>query len=104
MADKELLEKLRFFGLLNFFHSYHSSPGDQPEGKAKIILEILKSLNLTKENALMIGDSFFYDYLAVKNVGVDALFIKNEYAKMPNEIPKNLQTIKEVSEVLSILT
>lgn len=104
VANEELREKLEFFDLLDLFHSYRSSPGDRPEGKGELMLEIIASLNLTKDDALMVGDSFFYDYLAAKNVGIDALFIENECAKMPDEIPKDLQTIKEVSDLVDILT
>ncbi len=103
VADKELREKLEFFDLLKFFHSYRSSPGDRSEGKGELVLEILESLHLTKDEALMVGDSYFYDYLAARSVGVDAFFIENESAKMPEEIPNDLKVIKEVSDILNIL-
>lgn len=103
VANKELRGKLEFFDLLDLFHSFHSTPGDLPEGKGALMLELIKSLNLTKDDALMVGDSYFYDYLAAKNVGIDAYFIENESAKMPDEIPKDLQTIKEVSDLLDML-
>ncbi len=103
VADKELREKLEFFGLLDLFHSYRSSPGDRPEGKGELMLEILESLHLTKDGALMVGDSYFYDYLAAKDIGIDAFFIENEYAKMPEEILADVQIIREVSDLLDIL-
>lgn len=103
VANKELQEKLEFFGLLDLFHSYCSSPGDRSEGKGELMLEILESLHLTKDGALMVGDSYFYDYLAAKDIGIDAFFIENEYAKMPEEIPADVQIIREVSDLLDIL-
>lgn len=103
VANEELREKLEFFGLLELFHSYRSSPGDRPEGKGALILEILELLHLPKNDALMVGDSYLYDYLAAKDVGIDALFIENEYAKMPEEIPNDLKILKEVSDLLDIL-
>lgn len=103
VANKELRERLEFFGLLELFHSYRSSPGDRPEGKGERMLEIIELLHLTKSDALMVGDSYSYDYLAAKDVGIDALFIENEYAKMPEEIPTDLQVIREVSDLLNIL-
>ena len=102
-ADKELRERLEFFDLLELFHSYRSSQGDNPEGKGELMLEILESLKLAKEDALMVGDSYFYDYLAAKNVGIEALFIENTYARMPDERPEDLQTINEVSDLMDIL-
>lgn len=102
-AVAELREKLEFFNILDLFHSYRSSPGDRPDGKGEIMLEVIDSLGFAKDDALMIGDSFFYDYLAAKNIGVDAFFIENECAKMPDIIPKDLQKIKEVRDILDIL-
>jgi len=103
VADEEMREKLEFFDLLSLFRAYRSSPGDRPEGKGELMLEIIKSLGLTKDDALMVGDSYFYDYLAAKNVGIDAFFIENGSAKMPKEVPKDLKSIKEVSDLLEIL-
>jgi len=103
VANEELREKLEFFGLLDLFHSYRSSPGDRPEGKGELMLEIIETLHLTRNDALMVGDSYSYDYLAAKDVGIDAFFIENEYAKMPEEIPIDVPVIKEASDLLDIL-
>lgn len=103
IAIKEIKERLEHFGLASLFYAYRSSSGDDPNGKATIILEILSSLGLQKEDALMVGDSYFYDYLAAKNIGIDALFIENTSSKMPDEVPVDLQSIKEVHELLDIL-
>lgn len=104
MAIKEIKERLEYFGLTSLFYAHRSSDGNDPNGKASIILEILSLLGLQREDALMVGDSYFYDYLAARNVGVDALFIENNVSKMPDEIPQDLQSIKEVHELIDILT
>jgi phosphoglycolate phosphatase-like HAD superfamily hydrolase len=103
VAIKEMKERLEYFGLSSLFYAYRSSSGDDPNGKASIMLEILSSLGLGKEDALMVGDSYFYDYLAAKNIGVDAFFIENSVSKMPEEIPQDLKSIKEIHELLDIL-
>ena len=103
IAVGEIKERLEYFGLINLFHSYRASLGSDPQGKAEIMLEIIEVLNLNKEDALMVGDSYFYDYVAAKNVGIDAFFIENEVSKMPEELPSDFQTIKEVSDILDIL-
>ncbi len=103
VAIKEIKERLGHFGLISLFHSCRSSAGDNPEGKAEIMLEILTDLGLEKSDALMVGDSYFYDYLSAKNIGVDAFFIENTISKMPEEIPGDIQTIREVSDLLDIL-
>jgi len=104
VAIKEIKERLEHFGLASLFYTYRSSAGSNPNGKASIILEILSSLGLDKKDALMVGDSYFYDYLAAKDMGVDAFFIENRVSKMPDEIPSDLQSIKEVHELIDILS
>lgn len=103
IALKEIKDRLKHFGLMSLFYAYRASDGNDQDGKASIILEILASLGLQKEDALMVGDSYFYDYLVAKNIGVDALFIENSVSKMPDEIPKDLHSIKEIHELLDIL-
>ena len=41
-----------------------------------------------------------FDYLAAKNIGVDALWIENPVSKIPEEIPNDLRSVKELSEML----
>jgi len=103
VALKELSERLEHFGLMHLFHSYRASEGHDPLGKAAIILDVIKELNLTKEDALMIGDSYYYDYDAPRKAGIDAFFIENEVSTMPEVTPADLQTIREVSDLIAIL-
>lgn len=103
LALKEIKKRLEHFGLIDLFYSYHSSKGDNPDDKAGVMLEVLEKLELQKSDALMVGDSYFYDYLAAKNVGIDAFFITNSAAKMPDTIPTDLRSITEVSDLLAIL-
>jgi phosphoglycolate phosphatase-like HAD superfamily hydrolase len=103
VANIELKEKLKYFNLIDLVYAYRSSSGDNPDGKATIMLEIIRTLKLKKEQALMVGDSYFYDYLAAKNIGIEALFIKNSVSKMPEKIPNNLKTIREVSDLMAII-
>jgi HAD superfamily hydrolase (TIGR01662 family) len=103
IAVKEIKERLEHFGLSDFFYACRSSAGDNPDGKAAIMLETIKELGLKKEDALMVGDSYFYDYLAAKNVGIDAFFIENAVSKMPEVVPADIQSIKEVRDILGIL-
>lgn len=103
VAIKEIKERLDYFGLANLFYTYRSSEGSDPNGKSLIILEILNTLGLNKKDALMVGDSYFYDYLAAKNIGVDAFFIENNVSKMPEQFPHDLKSIKEIHELVDIL-
>lgn len=102
-AINEIKERIDYFGLTDLFYTCRSSQGDDPNGKVAVILETIDRLGLAKEDALMVGDSYLYDYLAPKEAGVDALYIENNVSEMPDSIPKDLQSIKEVSDLLDIL-
>lgn len=102
-AVKEIKERLNYFGLSELFYTCRASEGSNPNGKVAVMLEIIKELGLAKEDALMIGDSYFYDYLAATENGIDAFFIENEVAKMPEAMPEDLQSIKEVYDLVDIL-
>lgn len=103
IAVKEIKERIDYFGLSDLFYDYRSSPGDDPNGKVAVMLEILDELGWTKEDALMVGDSYFYDYLAPREAGIDAFFIENEVAKMPESTPVDTQSIKEISDLLYVV-
>lgn len=103
IARKEIKERLDYFDLSKYIYSYNASEGSDPLGKVNIMLETVESLKMTKDDALMVGDSYFYDYLAAKNNGIDAFFIDNDVAKMPDEPDVNIQKITEVKDLLSLL-
>lgn len=103
VAIGEVKERLDFFGLSSLFYSVRSSEGNDPQGKAGVMLDVLKVLKINKKNALMVGDSFYYDYLAAKDTGIDALWIENSACKVPEVMPTDLQSIKEISEILNLL-
>src|SRR5665213_1336683 len=56
-AARLLGEKVRHFELTEFFDEVHAT-AEYPEAKAEKILEVLKRHNLTKDDALMVGDSY----------------------------------------------
>jgi putative hydrolase of the HAD superfamily len=100
VAVEEIKTRLKHFNLHDNFLLVRASPGDDPNGKAKIILEVLRDLNLEKQDALMVGDSYKYDYVAAQSIGVDAIWIENPISKLPEDLPKDFKTIRELSELL----
>jgi FMN phosphatase YigB (HAD superfamily) len=50
----------------------------------------------------MLGDSYFYDYLAAKDSEIDSYWIKNEVVTQPETFPSDLKTINEVHEILDL--
>jgi phosphoglycolate phosphatase-like HAD superfamily hydrolase len=103
IAVKEIKERIDHFGLSDLFYSYRASEGSNPRGKVAVMFDLIKELGLIKEDALMVGDSYFYDYAAPKEAGIDAFFIENDVSKMPDIIPADLQRIKEVSDLVHII-
>lgn len=100
-AMTEMHTKLAHFGLIEFIHSYHITPGDDPHGKTSAIREVISELGLKPSQAVMIGDSYFYDYLGARDVGIDAYWIQNPACKVPETFPEDLTTIAEISDLLS---
>lgn len=104
VAEAEIRERIDYFGLNSLFYTYRASEGDDPLGKVAIILEIIKVLGFDKKDALMVGDSYFYDYHAPKEAGIDAFFIENKVSNMPDSTPTNLRSIKELSDLGHIIS
>ncbi|MBC7565139.1 HAD family hydrolase [Candidatus Saccharibacteria bacterium] len=103
VALADINERIVHFGLTDLFHSYYASRGDDPSGKSAIMLSVIEDLGFSKSEALMVGDNFFYDYLAAKNIGVDAYFIDNTISAMPEVAPIDFETIREIEDLLKIL-
>ncbi len=100
VARALLREKITYFKLEKFFDEFHAAR-DYPEGKGEIILEVLRKRNIFKSQALMVGDSYAYDYWSAKQVGVDCLLIKSEYLKPEGRRVK--RTITRLDDVLTFL-
>lgn len=100
VAVEEIKTRLKHFNLDENFLLVRSSPGDDQDGKAKIILEVLTDLDLEKQDALMVGDSYKYDYLAARQIGVDAIWIENPVSTLPEELPTDFKSIKELPDLL----
>ena len=103
VAIKEIEERVNHFGLGELIDTCRASDGSDAGGKTSVMLDVINKLGLAKEDALMVGDSYFFDYLAAKEGGVDALFIENEYARMPDVKPDDLRSIREVRDLVDIL-
>ena len=101
-ADILLKGKVKHFKLENIFDEFYTSR-DYPEGKGELILKVLKKKHISKSKALMIGDSYRYDYLSAKRVGVDALLIESKYMKHPPRGRRIQKIIKGLEDIVEIL-
>jgi FMN phosphatase YigB (HAD superfamily) len=100
---KETLVKLREKDIYLVVVSANPRAEHIAVGETGVMLQVLDTLKLEKEDALMVGDSFYYDYQAAKDAGIDAFWIENNVGKVPEVMPADLQSIKEVSDILKVL-
>ncbi len=101
-AMKLLDDKINHFKLSDYFDSYYASKS-HPDEKGKVMVKILKKKGIPKSRALMVGDSYRYDYLSARKVGIDALLVKTPYMKHPPRGPRISKTLKSMQEVLNYL-
>jgi len=102
-ASSLIKRKIKHFQLDELFdevhatREYHGSKGD-------FMLKILLERGIPKSKALMVGDTYDWDYMPARKVGIDALLIENEYfhKRVP---PKGRVTrkIKRMEEVLNYI-
>lgn len=102
IADIVLGMKLRHLKILEIFDEYCAT-GGLPEAKGKKIIALLKKYKLPKSKALMVGDSYRYDYLSAKSVRVDAVLLRSKYLKHPPRGPRIKKLINEVGDVLTLI-
>jgi len=62
-----------------------------------VIARVLKRPKLPKSSALMVGDSYVWDYLAAKKVGIDGLLMDTIYLnKSARQVKRKIKNIDEV--------
>lgn len=94
-ADILLTEKVRYFKLEHLFNEIHTAR-NYPEGKAEIINAVLHQKGLLPAQALMIGDSYKYDYLSAKNIGVEAILMQSEYLDTQGDEVEKIVTLGDL--------
>lgn len=100
-ADIIMKRKIKHFELENLLDHVYTAR-NYPEGKGEAIVRILKKLKLPKTQALMIGDSYKFDYMSARQIGVDALLIETLYNQGARR-RRALKSIKSLTEVLKFI-
>ena len=95
-ADALLKRKIKHFKLEELFDEVYATR-DYHGSKGEFMLKILKRLKIPKSKALMVGDSYGWDYKPAKERGIDALLIRAEYEPIKHNVRR---TIKKINEVL----
>jgi FMN phosphatase YigB (HAD superfamily) len=101
-AARRLGEKVRHFELVELFDEVHAT-AEYPEAKGEKILEVLKRHKLTKNDALMVGDSYKWDYLPAVEAGIDAVLINSDYHQENRENEPADNVINELDDLFALL-
>lgn len=99
-ADAILNHKIKHFELNELFDEIHATRA-YPASKGEFILKILKRRKIPKSKALMVGDSYKWDYQPAKERGIDALLIKSEYEPMIAHVTKTINKLSDIFAYIS---
>ncbi len=99
-AEAIINQKIKYFKLKELFDEIHSTR-DSPKSKANFILRILKKRGIPKSKALMVGDSYKWDYQPAKKIGVDALLIESEYEPMRGKVKRPIKRLRDVLKYIN---
>lgn len=99
VANALLAKKVSHFGITDLFTEIHATRGDDHLSKGKYIVSLLKKYKIPKTRALMVGDSYRWDYLSARKVGVDARLMKTAYMKKG----RSTRTIAHLSDILDMV-
>jgi len=96
-ADAIVKHKIKHFELEELFDEVHATQAYHGS-KGEFMLKILKKRKIPKSKALMVGDSYKWDYQPAKKRGIDALLIESEYEPMKTKVKR---TIKKLSDIFA---
>lgn len=102
IARKVLNMKITHLGIPDIFDEIIPTDG-RIEAKGEEMLKILKRYKIPKVHALMVGDSYRYDYLSAKKAGIDVVLLKSSYLKNPTRGPRIKKLINEIEDVLKFV-
>jgi FMN phosphatase YigB (HAD superfamily) len=102
-ADAIIEQKIKHFKLDGLFDEIHATR-DYHGSKGEFMIEILKRRKIPKSKALMVGDSYNWDYRPARNNGVDCLLVQSEYMKKHPAAKRIKNTIKKLSDIFKHLS
>jgi magnesium-dependent phosphatase-1 len=99
-GDALVRGKVKHFELEDLFDEVYSTR-EYHESKGEFMLKILAKRKIPKSKALMVGDSYKWDFKPAKDRGIDALLIESEYVQNENHADR---TIKKLSDVFKYIS
>lgn len=101
-AARRLDEKVRHFRLEELFDEVYATP-EYHAAKGEKMVEILERHNFSRSDALMVGDSYKWDYVSAKDVDVDAVLINSDYHQENKENEPVDTLINDLDGLLPLL-
>ncbi len=98
-ADAIIKHKISHFKLDKLFDEVHATRVHHGS-KGECMLKILKKRKIPKSKALMVGDSYLWDYKSARTRGIDALLIGSVYEPMTRRITRTIKRLKDVFKYL----
>jgi len=98
-ADAILKHKIKHFELEELFDEVHATRVHH-WSKGEFILRILKRRKIPKSKALMVGDSYKWDYKPAKERGIDALLIQSKYEPMITMVKRTINKLSDIFKYL----
>ena len=96
-ADAIVNHRIKHFKLDELFDEVHATR-EYSGSKGEFMLKILKERKIHKSKALMVGDSYRWDFKPATEQGIDALLIESEYEPMKKQVKR---TIKKLSDIFT---
>lgn len=101
-ASRLIREKVNHFELDHLFDEVHATRPYE-NSKGEFMVEILKRRKIPKKYALMVGDTYDWDYVPARNNGIDAVLLESQYRREHPNGRLVRRTIKELSGVLEYI-
>ncbi len=101
-ADIRMQGRIKHLKLDKIFDEIYTAR-PYPWGKGKVMVSVLKNKKIPKSKALLVGDSYLYDYRSAKTVGIECLLIATPYTKYPVRGKKAIDTITNLKQLLNLI-
>lgn len=87
---------------MNYLNSNKGKYRNDNRSKKEILFKILNKWSISKNKALMVGDSYLYDFCSAKNVGVEAFLFKTNYTFYPKGARRTSRVIKHLRDIVDL--
>ena len=101
-ADIRMQGRIKHLKLDKIFDEIYTAR-PYPWGKGKVMLSVLKKKGIPKTKALLVGDSYLYDYCSAKTVGIECLLIATPYTEYTLRSKKRINTIANLKQLLDLI-